>query len=788
MAGPDTIPFKQADSNGHYRSKQLPDDQADFLEMLNLPETGFGDVIGSGTSTPNQMTIYLDTTGKRITAFGGTGLVKTTTGTVSTVTAPTGSVVGTSDTQTLTNKTLNNCVINGLTGLTKADVGLANVDNTSDVNKPVSTAQQTALNLKEDKANKGVSLGYAGLDASGKVPAAQLPSTGASVYQGTWNAATNTPTIPAAAPGNNGWYYNVNVAGTTNINGINSWAVGDQIISNGTVWQKIPNAQAVNSVNGYTGTVVLTKADVGLGNVDNTSDTTKNSAVATLTNKTLTSPVINSPTGLVKADVGLSNVDNTSDATKNTAVATLTNKTLNSPAINTPTGITKADVGLGNVDNTSDASKNSAAVTLTNKTINGANNTLTVRLDADVSNSLPTSRLNSGTGASATTFWRGDGVWAPPAGGGDVLGPGSAVDGDVAIFNGASGKIIKTTGRQVGTLGDVTGPASAVTGRLTSFNGTTGKLIADSGKLVADVVTGPASAVSGSLATYNGTTGKIIQDGGKLIADVVTGPASSVDGEAALFSGTTGKVLKRSTKLIVGDTAMTGYAAGTVVVPRYATHPDAVIASPTAFDDHFEGSSLDAKWVVSSPDALRSVTVGGSHVVLAAQSMANDSTHYTCSMTQVLPNATNFKVSLKAKTLAWPHTIAGGLGYVDFIVRSVTPSIQGLKIRYTGAYTSGVGNVLTVQLYTGLNLNTLYATFYGQLLEYMQFRWTRSTWSLTVHGSHDGINWTQLYFSVTSATSGLSESILPTQVQLLAGGYNYGQVVSSLDWITFVNF
>ncbi len=48
---------------------------------------------------------------------------------------------------------------------------------------------------------------------------------------------------------------------------------------------------------------------------------------------------------------------------------TLTNKTLTSPVINTPTGITKSDVGLGNVDNTSDATKNSAAVTLTNKTI-----------------------------------------------------------------------------------------------------------------------------------------------------------------------------------------------------------------------------------------------------------------------------------------------------------------------------------------------------------------------------------------------------------------------------------
>jgi hypothetical protein len=36
-----------------------------------------------------------------------------------------------------------------LTGLTKAQVGLANVDNTSDANKPVSSATQTALNGKQ---------------------------------------------------------------------------------------------------------------------------------------------------------------------------------------------------------------------------------------------------------------------------------------------------------------------------------------------------------------------------------------------------------------------------------------------------------------------------------------------------------------------------------------------------------------------------------------------------------------------------------------------------------------
>lgn len=130
-----------------------------------------------------------------------------------------------------------------------------------------------------------------------------------------------------------------------------------------TLTNKTLTAPVINSPTG------LVKGDVGLGNVDNTSDATKNSASATLTNKTLTSPVINSPTGLVKGDVGLGNVDNTSDATKNAASATLTNKTLTSPVINTPTGIVKGDVGLGNVDNTSDATKNAASVTLTNKTI-----------------------------------------------------------------------------------------------------------------------------------------------------------------------------------------------------------------------------------------------------------------------------------------------------------------------------------------------------------------------------------------------------------------------------------
>lgn len=65
----------------------------------------------------------------------------------------------------------------GVVVLTKSDVGLSNVDNTSDINKPVSNAQSTALGLKEDKANKGAASGYAPLDSGSRVPVANLPTT-----------------------------------------------------------------------------------------------------------------------------------------------------------------------------------------------------------------------------------------------------------------------------------------------------------------------------------------------------------------------------------------------------------------------------------------------------------------------------------------------------------------------------------------------------------------------------------------------------------------------------------
>lgn len=123
--------------------------------------------------------------------------------------------------------------VNGKSGnavvLVKADVGLGNVDNTSDANKPISSASQAALDLK---ANSSIVISSgAGMSGGGDLTA--------------------------------------NRELALSMQSVASLAKADT---------------AVQTVNGKAGTAVtLTKADVGLGNADNTSDLSKPISTATQT-------------------------------------------------------------------------------------------------------------------------------------------------------------------------------------------------------------------------------------------------------------------------------------------------------------------------------------------------------------------------------------------------------------------------------------------------------------------------------------------------------------------------
>jgi hypothetical protein len=138
-------------------------------------------------------------------------------------------------------------------------------------------------------------------------------------YQGTWNASTNTPTITSGV-GVNGQYYIVSVAGTTTIDGISDWQVGDQIIFNGSVWQQVTGSGVgafpnliVSGLTGYmyanaaglvtSSTTIPNTAITGLGTMS-----TQNANAVAITGGTISGitggSLNNTPIGATTASTG----------------------------------------------------------------------------------------------------------------------------------------------------------------------------------------------------------------------------------------------------------------------------------------------------------------------------------------------------------------------------------------------------------------------------------------------------------------------------------------------------
>jgi hypothetical protein len=73
--------------------------------------------------------------------------------------------------------------------------------------------------------------------------------TGVLQFEGTWNASTNSPSL-SSGTGTSGDYYIVSVAGSTNLDGITDWAVGDWAVFANTTWTKIDNS-SVGSMSSF---------------------------------------------------------------------------------------------------------------------------------------------------------------------------------------------------------------------------------------------------------------------------------------------------------------------------------------------------------------------------------------------------------------------------------------------------------------------------------------------------------------------------------------------------------
>ena len=349
-----------------------------------------------------------------------------------------------------------------VSGITKAMVGLGNVDNTSDASKPVSAAAQSALNAKQ--AALGFTAVADTVTVNGHALSANVTVTQGDVGLGSVDNTSDTGK-PVSTAQQTALDLKANLASPTftgTVNGVTATMVGLGNVDNtsdagkpvSTATQTALNAKQAAlgftpvantlTVNGHalSGNVTVTKSDVGLGSVDNTSDTGKPVSTAQQTaldlKANLASPTFTGTVnGITKTMVGLGSVDNTSDAGKpvSTAQQTALNLKANlaSPtftgtvtiptgaSITAPSGLVKGDVGLGSVDNTSDANKPVSSATqtalnakaATSTTVNGQALSSNVTITAD--GILPTQTGNSGkfltTNGTASS-------WGTPAGSG----------------------------------------------------------------------------------------------------------------------------------------------------------------------------------------------------------------------------------------------------------------------------------------------------------------------------------------------------------------------------------
>lgn len=214
-------------------------------------------------------------------------------------------------------------------------------------------------------------------------------------------------------------------------------------------------------------------------------------------------------------------------------------------------------------------------------------------------------------------------IWSTPAsggeGGGDVTGPASSVNANIAIFDGLTGKVLADSGTALpaGALADVDSAqtlTNKVVGTGSSYAGT--RIPVSYGG-----VPDPAPASEGQVLTRVSGIPAWSTPSGAGIGDV-TGPASSTDNVLAVYNGTTGKLLKNST--VPADDIARINATQTLT---YKTLGGACVWAGAAIDEVYGGTGITTYTpgdilYSTSTNNLGKLPIGGAGQVLTVISGA----------------------------------------------------------------------------------------------------------------------------------------------------------------------